>query len=64
MAYSTITVTVTDDSPLTVMADGADTAVPATKASDVGALSIGDRVVVEVRTPQPPLVTSIETATA
>lgn len=48
--------TVTDDSPLTVKADGADTANPAESLNEV-AYSVGDRVQMTVRTPLMPLVT-------
>lgn len=51
---------VADDSPLTIRAPGADTAIPAVKASDVGALSVGDKVWVTVRNPRPPIIIGIE----
>ena len=56
--------TVTDDSPLTVIADGADTANPA-EALNGTAYSVGDRVQMTVRTPRLPLVTgTVETEVA
>jgi hypothetical protein len=48
--------TVTDDSPLTVKVDGADTACPA-EALNGTAYSVADRVQMTLRTPQMPLVT-------
>jgi hypothetical protein len=51
-----LTATVTDDSPLTIIADGADTANPAESLNAV-AYTIGDRVQVTLRTPRQPLVT-------
>lgn len=57
-----ITGTVTDDSPLTVIVDGADTANPA-ESLNGAAYSVGDRVQMTVRTPQQPLVIGqVETA--
>lgn len=47
--------TVTDDSPLTVIVDGADTANPA-EALNATAYTVGDRVQMTVRTPMQPLV--------
>ena len=59
---STLVATVTDDSPLTIIVDGADTANPA-EALNATAYTIGDRVQVTVRTPRMPLVTGkVETA--
>lgn len=55
--------TVTDDSPLTVLVDGADTVCPAESLSEV-AYSVNDRVQMTVRTPMMPLVTGkVATAT-
>ena len=51
-------------SPLTIRVPGADTANSAEKGTDVPALTAGDVVVIEVRTPRVPLVTSRETETA
>ena len=51
--------TVTDDAPLSVVVDGADTPSFA-NALDAATYSIGDRVSVLVRNPQPPLVQGVE----
>ena len=51
--------TVTDDSPLTVIVDGATVANPA-NALDGATYSIGDRVTVTVRNPLVPLVQGVE----
>lgn len=52
---------VTDDSPLTIQVAGADTTNPADSIDGL-ALSIGDIVTIDVRTPQKPLVTAVEVA--
>lgn len=57
----TITVTIADDSPLMVTADGADTSVPADKVAGASP-AVGERWIVEVRTPNKPLCTTKETA--
>lgn len=51
-----MTMTVTDDAPLMVVADGADTPCPAASTTGL-TLALGDRVRVTIRTPQRPLVT-------
>lgn len=51
------TMTVTNDTPLYVIADGADTASPA--ASVGGPYSIGARVLATLNDPQPPTVTGL-----
>lgn len=56
IAGNQLTATVTDDSPLTIIVDGADTANPA-ESLDAVAYTIGDRVQCTVRTPRMPLVT-------
>lgn len=54
--------TVTDDAPLTVVVDGADTENPA-EALNGTAYSANDRVQMTLRTPRMPLVTGkVETA--
>jgi hypothetical protein len=60
----TIVVTVIATTPLTVKSDGADTAVPAVLAAELASVSIGDRVIAEVRTPSAPVLTAKETTVA
>jgi hypothetical protein len=61
MSESTMSAWVVTTSPLTIIVAGADTACPAVAASGLS-LTIGDKVSITVRTPQIPLVTSIEVA--
>jgi hypothetical protein len=56
----TLVATVTNDSTPTVLVDGADTECDAELASGV-TVDHGDRVIIEVRTPRLPLITSVET---
>lgn len=56
-----LTVTVTQVSPLLVIADGADTANPAALATGV-TVQLDDRVRATLRTPKMPLVTGKEEA--
>lgn len=59
MADVTVKGTVTDDSPLRVVVDGATVDTPA-KALDGATYTIGDRVTVTVRNPLVPLVQGVE----
>ena len=63
MADTQVVGTVTDDYPLTVRIDGADTAALA-EALDGTAYTIGDRVQMTLRNPQIPLVTGRVTTSA
>lgn len=56
MATTEIPMTVTQASPLMVIADGADTACPAA-VTDAAVYAVDDRVQATLRTPQKPLVT-------
>lgn len=58
---ATLIATVTDDATPTILVDGADTTCDAALADGV-TVAHGDRVIIEVRTPQLPLITSVETA--
>lgn len=51
--------TVTDDSPLTILVDGATTPCPA-NVLDAGVYALGQRVTVTVRNPLLPLVQGVE----
>jgi len=51
---------VTSTSPVEVTVAGADTDVPAIKAADVGALTVGDKVTLQVRNPKIPVIIAIE----
>lgn len=54
-----VSATVTVVSPLAVVVDGAVTACPADKHTDVASLVVGARVTVTDRAPRRPLVTGI-----
>lgn len=59
MADVQVTATVVDESPLTVVVDGATVACPA-NVLDAATYAVGDRVTVTVRNPLPPLVQGVE----
>ena len=50
--------TVTSTAPLAVLADGADTPVPAVSVAGI-VVGVGDRVQVTIRNPNRPLVTGV-----
>jgi hypothetical protein len=56
---ATMTAWVTSTAPLLVIVAGADTACPAAVISGLS-LSVDDKVTIELRTPQQPLINAVE----